>query len=376
MSEKKYRVVLQPLDLRGPERARVVRALAGLFRRDEVFVEKLLSRAPVVVKKSVGLEAAQRHQLAIKKLGVAVRVEEAPPEAPRPSSQAPRQAQKPRPETKRPPGKEESCPQCGYIPGKHGDLRIVNGECPRCGYVAGKSPQGPSVQSSASPRRTEELAIGVFAKESAYASWGKRFLATISTLSLFLSIHMIIVILVVLILASKEKRWILVGDQFLKSLVAIYPAFISIISVFVVSVLIPLLNEGRTLGQRLAGIRLRSLREGGEDRYMQITMRSLAIVFLTYIPGLLIILLSGLIRGAVTFADQISAAVVLAIMAWTANSLISMVNDQGRSFVDMCSQVIQENERDVGPKEVGLALGPLVFVVFMLVVFGLIIPLS
>jgi hypothetical protein len=109
---------------------------------------------------------------------------------------------------------------------------------------------------------------------------------------------------------------------------------------------------------------------------MQITMRSLAIVFLTYIPGLLIILLSGLIRGAVTFADQISAAVVLAIMAWTANSLISMVNDQGRSFVDMCSQVIQENERDVGPREVGLALGPLVFVVFMLVVFGLIIPLS
>jgi hypothetical protein len=372
MREKKYRVILEIPAEKGRDQTQVIRRLAKAFKRDEDFMRKLLSRGPVPVKKAVDLNTAKRHQMALTKLGAIGRIEQEPEED--------QGREEPGPHgkvvDKTPAGRVPSCPQCGYTPGRDGDIGITHGECPRCGFVAKKDRAAATGSTSQTLRRLDELSMDVLAREAAYASWGKRFLATLSTWSLFMSIHMIVLVIVVIAIFPSQKLWILLGKQFLGSLIAVYPAFISILSLFIVMVLIPMLNEGRTLGQRWAGIRLKSLREGTPDKYMQITMRVLAVVFLTYLPGIFLIFLSGLVGIYTSFNDKIRIIVICAIIAWSINWLVSLFNDQGRGFVDICSQVIQENEREIDSYDVGLALAPFIFVIFMLLVFGLFIPLS
>ncbi len=375
MPEKKYRVILEKRMLGGFEQKEVIKQLGRLFKRDEASVIDLLRNAPIVIKKSVDYASAQKYKTALNKIGACCSVEE---EAPKDRRERHSKAQGAKKQAKEPIKAEEDnqCENCGYIPGRDGELGITHGECPRCGFVAGKKQSRGHESSISSYANIEDVSIDVFKKEQSYASWGRRILATINTWSLFMSVHMIVLVIVILFLAPREKVGTLLGKEFFKSLFSAYPAFLSILSLFTVMVFIPLLNSGRTLGQRLAGIRLKSLKSGEPDLYMQITMRAIAAVFLTYIPGLITLILVGAMGVYTNIGDKTRLMIICAIISWVMSWLISLFNEQGRGFVDICSSVIQENDHDIGASDVGWVLAPFIFVVFMVILFGLIIPLS
>lgn len=375
MPEKKYRVILEKRMRVGFDQKDVIKQLGRLFKRDEASVIDLLRNAPIVIKKSVDYQNAQKYQAALNKIGACCALEEEAPADQRKDISRTQDSRKTSKVSDK--GDEQSkCANCGYIPGRDGELAITHGECPRCGFVAGKT-QSRVHDSGISRYATfEDISIDVFKREKSYASWGRRFLATINTWSLFVSVHMIVLVIALVFLAPVEKLGILLGKEFFKSLFAAYPAFVSILSLFTVVVFIPLLNSGKTLGQRLAGIRLKSLKSGEPDLYMQITMRALAAVFLTYIPGLITLISIGAIGVYTNIADKTRIMIICAILSWIMSWLISIFNEQGRGFVDICSSVIQENEGDIDAYDVGWLLAPFIFVIIMVILFGLIIPLS
>jgi hypothetical protein len=124
-----YKVVFLGLAIAGPEEeARLYDGLKKKFNLPSEKAERLLQKVPVVVKKGISMEEAERYVKAFESFGGRVRVEEEPiPEAPRVSPP-------PKPEKKPFTGRMIACPQCGFE-------QPETDECAKCGLVISKYQQ-------------------------------------------------------------------------------------------------------------------------------------------------------------------------------------------------------------------------------------------
>jgi hypothetical protein len=124
-----YKVIFLGLSVVGPEEeTHLLGGLQKKFNLSPQRAEQLLQKVPVVVKKGVPKEEADKYVRVFQEIGGRVRVEEEP------AKEVQEPIRPPEPETKPDLGKRITCPQCGYE-------QVETNECIKCGIIISKYKQ-------------------------------------------------------------------------------------------------------------------------------------------------------------------------------------------------------------------------------------------
>ncbi len=130
-----YKVIFSGLAVIGSEEeARLLEGLQKKFNLTPGRAESLLQRVPIVVKKGISKEEAEKYQKAFKEIGGRVKIEEEIPlnqELTREYEPKPRPEAKPEPEGKAYRQAIVTCPQCGFE-------QPETDECAKCGIIISK----------------------------------------------------------------------------------------------------------------------------------------------------------------------------------------------------------------------------------------------
>ncbi|GEM_PF-2015863 len=373
MKDQLFRIILKGTVREGYDLESVLENLARLFQRDKEKIRGLLTGSPISIGAAVDEVKARKYKLAIEKSGAACSIAPVPQEA-KPGKPA-GAAEGVEGQTLEAPG--TTCPKCGYAPSRATDLSIVQGECPKCGHVAGKAGGPAKAGESAAPDFTDTVTLMVdgVAQDRPLASWGRRMLATAHTFSLFIIVYSVLLVTVVLLLAPRDYVLRMLFREFIFTAMNLYPAVITVLSMIMVCTIVPLLNEGRTLGQSIVGIDLLDVQgDRPGDMYLSLTLRTVAVGFLTFLPGLLLNWIGSNLGLVGSYWETVLLMVGMAGVSWFVSGIVSLASTEGRGLVDLCSRTIQTHQGSLTQNTVLTALAPFVAVLTLFLVFGFVVP--
>ncbi len=368
MKEKIYKVFLEGTVREGFERPHVVRKLAGLFKKDEATIERLLSGNPRPISKGLDRQKAYKYLELIERTGAACRVdaEEEPPPVVEPDE--PQQAS----EEPKPLAPIRVCPRCGYEASSDEDIMVVRGDCPKCGLLV----QTARVADSDSDDWGDEITRGKgFYQDRTPAAFDRRFLAGLQTFSLFWAVYLGIVYIMIFIVFP--AGWITgqTGLRFLKTAFLLFPELTSLISIGVVSLLIPLLNEGRSVGQSLFAIEpLFSEEAQTSGLALSVTFRAAAIAAISFLPGRAVLWICGWFGLIKTELGALIVIVVCACLSWGACTYWARRKDAKRGILDFVTGTLQVEAGPLPEKPVRKALMPLGVVAVALILQVIVFP--
>jgi hypothetical protein len=148
-----------------------------------------------------------------------------------------------------------------------------------------------------------------------------------------------------------------------------------IFCIFLVSVVLPMIGQGRTLGQALFGIEVVYTKEseaGGV--FMSLMCRAIGIAVISLAPGWTVRWL-GASRGYITEFWQASVVIiVMAAISWIVVYIITLVRADDRSLIDYFSGTRQIEGDEPPPEDMTAALLPLALGFGLLFVIGILIP--
>jgi len=343
MNDKTYRVIVAGAIGDGFERSQVIRNLSLLFKRDAAAVSKLVSGRPVVIRKDVDYETAQKVQKLLNKAGVPARVQRSTEPVSADTGNSPPEAS-----LKRPGPKETVCPKCGYTATNSEDVLIVRGDCPRCGLVLGSPVPGREVtaESEDSP---DSATPEISERQDPYAdripaSWRRRALAALSTFTFFLVVYCISIVLFILAFIPLGSVPDYLGRRFFEMSVGYAPTFFSVITILIVSFAFPIFRAGRSWGQDKLDIHLLYTKEaqvGG--LYLSLAFRTVAICLVSFGPVLAIQTIAS--RLGIDGGVWGNALFILCIGAsWAVSWLAAYKGSDKRSLLDLAGGTIQIEE--------------------------------
>jgi hypothetical protein len=200
-------------------------------------------------------------------------------------------------------------------------------------------------------------------------------LATLHTFSLFIIVYAVLMFALVLLLVPSDYIVQVLLGEFILTVMNLYPAVISVLSIIIVCTIIPLLNEGRTLGQSIVGIDLLDVQgDKPGDLYLSLTLRTVAAGFITFMPGLVVNWIGtnlGLVRA---YRETVLIMVGIAGVSWIVSWTMSLASTEGRGLVDLCSRTVQTQQGILTPKEVLTALAPFAAVLALFLLIGFVVP--
>ncbi len=381
MENPTYRVILAGSLREGFATETVVRNLAVLFKRDEERVRKLLSGKPVVVRAQLDSQTARKYRKLIERAGAVCLIEAETP-TPEPEA-APASAEARRPSESPEPSKALGvCSRCGYEATTDNDVLVVRGDCPKCGLMAkGPDRRLDALKPIASPPTTADPFYSLAGEADPYAGGypataERRVLASIHSLGTFLILYSAMTVMMVLLVAPTTMVFHQLFRVFFETAFTVAPMAISLSSIAIITVAIPLCNDGLTLGQRKAGIGLVFSQEslsGGP--YFSLVLRGAGAALLSLVPGQLVVSVADWFGFLAEWRPQAVAMCVTAAAAWGIAGVVWSRIPSKVGFVDYCSGTAQIETVKDAPGTVRSALLPVAIGGGFLVLVGVVVPL-
>lgn len=369
-----YKVILEGTIREGLERAEVIHKLAGLLKKDEATIERLLSGKPRPVSKGLDLEKAHKYLKLIEKTGAVCRVEAEEEEPAVITAAESRLA----PGEERIPSSAAVCPRCGYEAASEEDVLMVRGDCPKCGLIVRATPITPATRADA---ESDDWAEEVRRGRGAYgdrvpASFRRRFLAGLLTFSLFWAVYMLVVY--VMIFVVFPPGWIpgQTGIRFLETTFLLFPVLTSLITIGVVSFLVPILTEGRSVGQTFFAIEplfAEEAQTGGLA--LAIGFRAAAIAAISFVPGRAVLWICGWRGWIKSDLGVVTVLTVCACLTWGACAYWARRKDDKRGILDFVAGTVQVEDGPMPGQPVLKALLPLGAVAVALIAQVILFPL-
>jgi hypothetical protein len=154
-----------------------------------------------------------------------------------------------------------------------------------------------------------------------------------------------------------------------------FPMLLTAVSILVVSFIVPLLNQGRSWGQKkleISTLFREEVETGG--LILSLSFRLGAIAVLTYAPGLVVLHTAKLLGFWALLPDPKITMVVMAVVGWAVSWLFLLGAPDKRGLLDRSAGAIQVEETILRQDAVNTALTPLVSALAFFVVVGLLIP--
>jgi hypothetical protein len=360
MAEGPCAVILDGTLIEGFQRQEVVKNLSVLFRMDMEGAAGLLSGKPKVIKKRLDVETARKYSEMLTRAGAACRVE-----------LDPKYSQDTVAVTKTPdrvsdegPSEVTSCPRCKYKPLSEDDVMLVRGDCPRCGLIVRKDAQVSGLSEGEDEDEEFDSHSENIYSDRTPASWQRRALATMHSLTLFLAAYLLLVILLIFLVFPPDLIPRTIAKEFLHTVTAAYPMTVSTLAILLVSFLLPILSRGRSWGQLLTEI---EVLHTGEDRaggfYLVIGSRVAAILLLSFVPGMVAARIGEWLGWL--HATWAMPAVMLgtAVLAWGISGIVPLLRPDRRSVLDLAASTIQVEERALPAQAFPLAILPFIGIV-------------
>jgi hypothetical protein len=368
MSNRFYKVVLSGTIRNGFDRTVVLQNLGRIFNQSPELMEKLLSGNPRVVKKGLDLATAEKYREILTRAGAESHFASEDELSPKiPASSAPSQY-----ESKSASSHEMICPRCGYTPKSEEDVLAIRGDCPRCGLLVRKDARIDSFTSDETESIKATDAASIYGERTP-ASWKRRILASIHTLTIFLTAYFLFLFMFVLLIVPPNSIFPTLVREFLPTVFAGFPMAIMSLTVFVVSFVLPLVIGGRSWGQKMTNIEVLyagEARMGGLQ--LALASRAGAIIMVNLVPGLIAVrfgnwlgLLSGPANGVV---------IATGIIAWILFWIYEFSRKDRRGLLDLVGDTIQVEEQQLPPSAVQKAMLPFLGIVALWLVFSVVLP--
>jgi hypothetical protein len=373
MPNKFYKVILDGTIRDGFDRTVVLKNLARIFNKNPDLIEKLLSGKPRVIKKGLDLVAAEKYQETLTRAGAEshfeLDVEESPEIAEVQESSAP-----PQNESESASSHELTCPRCGYMSKSDEDVLVIRGDCPRCGLLVRRNPQIDAFSSdeTESARMTDPASIY---EERAPASWKRRILASMHTLTVFLATYMIFFLLLVFFIVPPDLLFGTLVKDFLQTLLAAFPMVMMSFTVFVVSFVLPLLTGGRSWGQQKTNIEVLyagEARTGGVQ--LALALRAAAIIMVSLVPGLIAVRIADWLKLLAVPSGTGGVMIVTGILAWIFSWIHEFSRKDRRGLLDLVGDTIQVEEEPLPQDAVRKAMLPLLGTLVLWLIFIIVLP--
>jgi len=370
MPNKFYKVVLGGTIRNGFDRTVVLKNLAQIFNKSPELIEKLLSGNPRVIKKGLDLAAAEKYQQILTKAGAQSHFEseiEQSPQIPEPS---PSSQYEPESATSH----ELICPRCGYIPKSDEDVLAIRGDCPRCGLLVRKDPQIFSLTSDETESAQTTDAANIYGERTP-APWKRRILASMHTLTIFLTAYLLFFFILILFIVPPDLIFRTLLRKFLQTVFAASPMVIMSVTVFVVSFVLPLITGGRSWGQQMTNI---AVLYAGEARIgglqLALALRAAAILMISFVPGLIAVRVGDWLNLIAVPGGANRVMIVTAMIAWISCWIYEFSRKDRRGLLDLVGDTIQVEEEPLPPGAVQKAMLPLLGIVALWLVFSFALP--
>lgn len=360
MTEGSCAVILEGTIMEGFQRPEVVKNLSVLFRTDLEVAAGLLSGKPKVIKKRLDVETARKYREMLTRAGAACRVELDPR-----YSQDISVVEETRHHVADQGATEvTACPRCGYKAQSEDDVMLVRGDCPRCGLIVRKDAQVSGLNEDEDEDEEFDSRSDDIYRDHTPASWQRRALATIHSLTLFLATYLLLVILLVFLVFPPDLIPRILAQEFLHIAAAAYPVTLSMLAILLVSFVLPVLSRGRSWGQRLTEIEV--LHAGDKQAggfYMAMGSRAAAILLLSFVPGMVVVRIGewfGWLRApwAMPFV-----MLGVAVLAWVISGIVSLARPDRRGVLDLAASTIQVEERNLPVQAFPIAILPFIGIV-------------
>jgi len=229
--------------------------------------------------------------------------------------------------------------------------------------------QGPAEEQEAFSD-TDEFSTDLLAGRMP-ASLPRRALASIYTFSQFLTIYCILVLMAIVSFTPLNSVPEQVAKRFLIWACTAYPVVLGVLSILIVSFVVPMFNEGRSWGQKAFAIEILYTEEvqfGGLA--LALTFRNVAICLLSFAPALILRWLGYKAIAPDAWLLDTLVMIVLAVIAWSASWLLFLVAGGKRSLLDVAGGTVQIETSLLPPNATRKALLPLFTIVGILVALG------
>jgi hypothetical protein len=369
MAEKSYNVILEGSIMPGRSRQDVAKRLSLVFKKDAAVTEKLLSGKPRLIRQNIDFATADKYRNVIEKAGAVCRIEQVKEPERSVEPKIPGAAHE-----KKPAVSLATCPRCGYQATSESDVMLVRGDCPRCGLMTKKEAAEEDLLGPAEEEDdffdTDESPTDLLVGRKP-ASIPRRALASIYTFSQFLTIYCILVLLVIVSFTPMNLLPQEVAKRFFVWACTAYPVVLGVFSVLIVSFAVPMLNEGRSWGQKALSIDILYTEEvqfGGLA--LALAFRNVAICSLSFAPALIIRRLGyKMIVGHAWWGEAL-VITALGFIAWSFSWLLFLIAGRRRSLLDVASGTVQTETGLLPPKAVMKALFPLFTILVILAALG------
>ncbi len=248
----------------------------------------------------------------------------------------------------------------------------MRGDCPRCGLlVKGDARSLISDDSESIPKADASEVYG----ERTPATWKRRILASMHTLTIFLAAYLLFFLIFILLILPPDQIFRTVGREFLSTVLAAFPMVIISLTVFVVSFVLPLVTGGRSWGQQLTNIQVLyagEARIGGLQ--LALALRAGAMLMVSLIPGLVAVRI-GQWLGLLVGPWAINTVMFVAgVIGWIVSWIFELSREDRRGLLDLVGDTIQVEEEQLTPDAVQKALLPLVGIVALWLIFAVVLP--
>lgn len=370
MDDCSYQVILQGTTRKGFDHSQVIKNLCTLFKLKPSVAEKLLQGEQRSVKKGLDYPSALKYRQVLHRAGAESRIE---PE----SLDTARAELTERPGSDAGLSSEEErtvCPRCGYEPTSEYDVLVVRGDCPRCGLmVRSAGEQGRAERWRDESALSDEDPLDRIYGTLQPASWERRAFAAVYTFGAFLLIYCAVVI----VFMSVFFPLVSIPSQVARSFFFVasnnFPIMLTGFSICAVTCVAPLFMGGRTWGQKAFGVVVLFRGEGGmASMVTSLALRSIAIGFVSYVPGFLFIRMWNALFQPL--GHPLVAMAILALAAWVGAWIFGYRSPDKRGLPDIVAGTIQ-SEEDLLPRyAIFKACGPLAGGAGVLLLVGLILP--
>ncbi len=368
MANKPYKVILAGAIRTGFDRDAVLKNLARLFNRSPDLIEKLLSGEPKVIRRGLDFETAEKYKEALRQAGAISHIEAED----EPSSEVHEQRSSAQSRPEPAVATDLICPRCGYEPKSDEDVLVIRGDCPRCGLLVKRDIRSLiSEDSESSPKADPSEIYG----ERAPATWKRRILASLHTLTIFLTAYLLFFFIFILFVLPPDQIFRTVARKFPSAVLAAFPMAIISLTVFIVSFVFPLVTGGRSWGQQLTNV---GVLYAGEARMgglqLALVLRTGAILMVSFMPGLLAVHI-GHWLGLLVGPQAVNTVMFIAgIIGWISSWIFELSRKDRRGLLDLAGDTIQVEEEPLARDAVQKAVLPLVGIVALWLLFIVVLP--
>ncbi len=371
MPNKSYKVVLGGTIRNGFDRGVVLKNLARIFDKGPDLIEKLLSGKPRVIKKDLDLVTAEKYQEILAKAGAESHIESDAEESLEIAESTP----PPQHKAESTASHELICPRCGYVPRSDEDVLVIRGDCPRCGLLVRKNPQidGFASDEAESDRVSDPTSIY---EEREPASWKRRILASMHTLTIFLIAYLLFFLIIIFFIVPPGLILRTLVKDFMQTLFEAFPMIIISFTVFVVSFVFPLVIGGRSWGQwktNIAVLYAGEARMGGLQ--LALALRAATIMIIGLVPGLIVVRIANWLKLLAAPSGANGVMIVTGIIAWIFSWIYEFSRKDRRGLLDLVGDTIQVEEEPLPPDAVRKAMLPLLGTLALWLIFIIVLPL-